>query len=176
MEEISKKKKVLSELVSQSHLNAQDYELDFSMHDVKAGKEDATLIIKKLHGLIMKLKKELKLRKDIIDGAEKILNTRSEEIQLLSFRSEIGGKIQILFVHLLALLVQSHALLIFPEIFGGPYFYIYLFEHYLGAVELSLIMGSHFRYSSSQFLSYLNCLTNMNVLLLSNCDKNKVSE
>jgi hypothetical protein len=109
MEEISKKKKVLSELVSQSHLNAQDYELDFSMHDVKAGKEDATLIIKKLHGLIMKLKKELKLRKDIIDGAEKILNTHNDEIQLLSFRSEIGGKIQILFVHLLALLFRVGA-------------------------------------------------------------------
>ncbi|XP_047064958.1 uncharacterized protein LOC124672837 [Lolium rigidum] len=94
MEEISKKKKVLSELVSQSHLNAQDYELDFSMHDVKAGKEDATLIIKKLQGLIMKLKKELKLREDIIDGAEKIFNTHNEEIQLVRFRSEIGALLE----------------------------------------------------------------------------------
>ncbi|CAM0906923.1 unnamed protein product [Alopecurus aequalis] len=90
MEELSKKKKVLSELVSQSQLNGKDYELDFNIEDIKRGRVDPTLMIKRLQGLILKLKEEVKVREEIVDEAEKILNTHNEEIQLAGFVGGIG--------------------------------------------------------------------------------------
>ncbi|KAM0857059.1 hypothetical protein ACQ4PT_021611 [Festuca glaucescens] len=79
MEKISKKKKVLSELVSQSHLNAHDYELDFSMHDVKAGKVDATLMIKKLQALLEKLETWESYHKEEFMYDEKTFADASED-------------------------------------------------------------------------------------------------